>query len=381
MSGALSTFNPNLFSPLIPTTQPTAAPLPPVSPTVTPSPLASAAQAQAIRTLENIVRSEDTSPPGAPAPPGSALDAGRGLGQIGGMFGNLAGGPLGGIVGRAIGSGIGNAVAASRAAEIADMFGLSGLVGPAAAAGRGIGNAALSGLAGMVGSMTGVPGLGGFAAKAVGSLDLDYNAREDLENAFDSLMQNLEPDERTAAYTRGFQEALAQEMSPYGSDMDFGHRSGLNPSTAASDYYDSGMAGMDASAADFGGGGYGGPGDNASAGYGGSDNWAKGGYIKPKNYANGGVVALEGGGKIAIGPGGGLDDLIPTSINGRRAAALSDGEFVIPADVVSMFGDGSSNAGARRLYDLVRQVRETKTGRSEQAGPLPVGEILKRSLR
>jgi hypothetical protein len=90
---------------------------------------------------------------------------------------------------------------------------------------------------------------------------------------------------------------------------------------------------------------------------------------------------LQGGGKIAIGPGGGLDDLIPTSINGRRAAALSDGEFVVPADVVSMMGDGSSNAGARRLYDLVRQIRQNKTGTARQASPLPVGEILKRTIK
>ena len=99
-----------------------------------------------------------------------------------------------------------------------------------------------------------------------------------------------------------------------------------------------------------------------------------------REFAEGGLVPLAGGGKIAIGPGGGLDDLIPTSINGRRAAALSDGEFVIPADVVSMMGDGSSNAGARRLYDLVKQIREAKTGTEEQAGPLPVGTILKRTL-
>jgi hypothetical protein len=97
-------------------------------------------------------------------------------------------------------------------------------------------------------------------------------------------------------------------------------------------------------------------------------------------FKAGGLVPLAGGGKIAIGPGGGLDDLIPTSINGRRAAALSDGEFVMPADVVSMMGDGSSNAGARRLYDMVRQIRESKTGTSRQAGPLPVGEILKRTM-
>lgn len=108
-----------------------------------------------------------------------------------------------------------------------------------------------------------------------------------------------------------------------------------------------------------------------------ADGWKTGGIVK---LAEGGLVPLAGGGKVAVGPGGGLDDLIPTSINGRRAAALSDGEFVIPADVVSMMGDGSSNAGARRLYDLVRQVRDNKTGTTRQAGPLPVGDILKRSL-
>lgn len=100
-----------------------------------------------------------------------------------------------------------------------------------------------------------------------------------------------------------------------------------------------------------------------------------------ESYARGGIIPLPGGGKIAKGPGGGLDDLIPTSIDGRRAAALSDGEFVIPADVVSMMGDGSSNAGSKRLYDLVRQVRQAKTGTSRQAGPLQVGKILERTMR
>lgn len=97
-----------------------------------------------------------------------------------------------------------------------------------------------------------------------------------------------------------------------------------------------------------------------------------------QKYASGGVIALEGGGKVAQGPGGGLDDLIPTSIDGQRAAALSDGEFVIPADVVSMMGDGSSHAGSRRLYDLVKQIRENKTGTEEQATALPFKTILER---
>lgn len=98
-------------------------------------------------------------------------------------------------------------------------------------------------------------------------------------------------------------------------------------------------------------------------------------------FAGGGLIPLVGGGKIATGPGGGLDDLIPTTIDGKRAAALSDGEFVIPADVVSMMGDGSSNAGAKRLYDLVRQIRHAKTGTEKQAGPLPVGKILERTMK
>jgi hypothetical protein len=132
---------------------------------------------------------------------------------------------------------------------------------------------------------------------------------------------------------------------------------------------DSGSPGGEASESggDMGGGASGDSGDG----------YKEGGLVQ---FAEGGLVPLAGGGKIAIGPGGGLDDLIPTSINGRRAAALSDGEFVIPADVVSMLGDGSSNAGARRLYDLMRQIRDAKTGTTRQAGPLPVGEILKRSL-
>jgi hypothetical protein len=120
--------------------------------------------------------------------------------------------------------------------------------------------------------------------------------------------------------------------------------------------------------------------DGYDGGFGATDSSADGGYGGESQFKAGGLVPLAGGGKIAIGPGGGLDDLIPTSINGRRAAALSDGEFVIPADVVSMMGDGSSNAGARRFYDLVRQIRDAKTGTTRQAGPLPTGEILKRTM-
>jgi hypothetical protein len=137
-------------------------------------------------------------------------------------------------------------------------------------------------------------------------------------------------------------------------------------------------AGFGPESAGYGGGDFGAPSSEASTSGGDMGGGAPG--DSGDGYKQGGLVELQGGGKVAVGPGGGLDDLIPTSIEGRRAAALSDGEFVIPADVVSMMGDGSSNAGARRLYDLVRQVRDTKTGTTRQAGPLPVGDILKRSM-
>lgn len=152
--------------------------------------------------------------------------------------------------------------------------------------------------------------------------------------------------------------------------------------------------------ADGGGGGYGtndsvGTGSSTDAGgtpgasggsgaaSGGGPGAADGGASSDSsdNWASGGLIPFAEGGHIVQGPGGGLDDLIPTTINGRRAAALSDGEFVIPADVVSMMGDGSTNAGAKRLYDFMQTIRQHKTGTAEQAGPLPIGDILKRSMR
>lgn len=373
MSGAYSTFNLNSFPEFRPEGIPSGPPPVYTSGPATISPLASAAQRSALDSLIQIAG--DGSPAGSPAAPGSALDAGRGLGQIGGMVGSLAGGPLGSVAGRALGSGIGGMAAAGRAQEISDMFGLGQMTSPASAFGQNVANAALSGLAGIggnvLGGMTGVPGLGSLAGRAVSGFTSDYDARGQLEAAFNDMISsqfNDEPDEMTGALTRGFWGQVDQPMSGVGSDLDFGSGYDFSSAPPSMDYYDSGMSGMGGETAS-GSGGYGGPGDNASAGYGGDN-----------NYAGGGVVQLEGGGKVAVGPGGGLDDLIPTSINGRRAAALSDGEFVIPADVVSMFGDGSSNAGARRLYDLVRQVRNNKTGSTEQAGPLPVGDILKRAL-
>jgi hypothetical protein len=71
------------------------------------------------------------------------------------------------------------------------------------------------------------------------------------------------------------------------------------------------------------------------------------------------------GGRIT-GAGGGMDDLIPGTIEGRQQVRLADGEFVIPSDVVSGLGDGSTDQGVRRLHEMMNSVRKQRTGKTAQ---------------
>jgi hypothetical protein len=66
------------------------------------------------------------------------------------------------------------------------------------------------------------------------------------------------------------------------------------------------------------------------------------------------------------GPGDGMSDSIPASIGGKRPARLATEEFVVPADVVSHLGNGSSDAGAKQLYAMMDKVRKARTGRKSQ---------------
>jgi hypothetical protein len=87
------------------------------------------------------------------------------------------------------------------------------------------------------------------------------------------------------------------------------------------------------------------------------------------NMAHGGIANLGGysdGGRMLRGPGDGMSDSIPASISGRRPARLADGEFVVPADVVSHLGNGSTDAGAKQLYAMMDKVRQARTGRKAQ---------------
>jgi hypothetical protein len=87
------------------------------------------------------------------------------------------------------------------------------------------------------------------------------------------------------------------------------------------------------------------------------------------NMASGGISDLgsySDGGRMLRGPGDGMSDSIPASIAGKRPARLATEEFVIPADVVSHLGNGSSDAGAKQLYAMMERVRKARTGRKSQ---------------
>jgi len=70
----------------------------------------------------------------------------------------------------------------------------------------------------------------------------------------------------------------------------------------------------------------------------------------------------------------GMADMIPASINGSQPAALSDGEFIIPADVVSAIGGGNSNAGAKQFYNMMDRVRQQAYGRKSQIKPVDLNK-------
>ena len=85
--------------------------------------------------------------------------------------------------------------------------------------------------------------------------------------------------------------------------------------------------------------------------------------------ASGGIANLGGysdGGRLLKGPGDGMSDNIPANISGKQPARLADGEFVVPADVVSGLGNGSTDAGAKQLYKMLDKVRSARTGTKKQ---------------
>jgi len=98
-------------------------------------------------------------------------------------------------------------------------------------------------------------------------------------------------------------------------------------------------------------------------------------YFSPTTYtakaAEGGLMGLAGGGmsnlggysdggRLLRGPGDGVSDSIPATIGGKQPARLAEGEFVVPARIVSELGNGSTNAGAKKLYAMMDRVQKKR---------------------
>tara|TARA_R110000782_G_scaffold27399_1_gene69406 strand:+ start:534 stop:1880 length:1347 start_codon:yes stop_codon:yes gene_type:complete len=88
--------------------------------------------------------------------------------------------------------------------------------------------------------------------------------------------------------------------------------------------------------------------------------------VPGSRMSGGGLAALGGKGMYLGGSTDGMADNIPASINGSEPARLSDGEFVIPADVVSHLGNGNSDAGAHQLHGMMDRIRKARTGNTKQ---------------
>jgi len=95
--------------------------------------------------------------------------------------------------------------------------------------------------------------------------------------------------------------------------------------------------------------------------------------------AGGGIGSLDmTQGRYLGGTTDGMADKIPAHIDRKRPAALSDGEFVIPADVVSHLGNGNSSAGAKRLYEMMDRIRHARTGNPRQGKQINPNKFLPR---
>ena len=91
---------------------------------------------------------------------------------------------------------------------------------------------------------------------------------------------------------------------------------------------------------------------------------AQGGLMNSGGITN--LGSYSDGGRLLKGPGDGMSDHIPATIGDKQPARLAEGEFVVPADVVSHLGNGSTDAGAKQLYKMMDNIRRARTGNPKQ---------------
>ena len=95
----------------------------------------------------------------------------------------------------------------------------------------------------------------------------------------------------------------------------------------------------------------------------------------PAKFNQGGIIGFKEG-RYLDGDTDGMADEKPAMIDGEEPALLSDGEFVIPADVVSHLGNGNSDAGAKVLEEMMARVRKARTGSEEQGAQIDPNDFI-----
>lgn len=122
-----------------------------------------------------------------------------------------------------------------------------------------------------------------------------------------------------------------------------------------------GINAMDAMSDAAGGGGFTGADSNGGFGPSTSGELAQGGLAALAGGGQSHLGDYSDGGRLLRGPGDGVSDSIPASIGGKRPARLADGEFVVPARIVSELGNGSTEAGARKLYEMMARIQKARS--------------------
>jgi hypothetical protein len=204
---------------------------------------------------------------------------------------------------------------------------------------------------------------------------VDNVQQQGLPDEFGESPKNEAP-ELTPKEAEQLREIIQEEeFNPYGGSTDIGAGGGEF----------GGYGGGEFGGGEFGGGGgkYLDQFDDMLAANGGLMGYARGGsarpffsketgkfsYKPPQVYANGGYAlgglgSLGGysdGGRLLKGPGDGVSDSIPASIGSKKQPArLADGEFVVPARIVSELGNGSTEAGARKLYAMMDRIQKAR---------------------
>ena len=229
--------------------------------------------------------------------------------------------------------------------------------GPGPGGGYGIPGATM--VDGISGKTTGLASFANSAAATLGNMG--------LRGISDAIARNVDPN-------FSHEGRAGRGASDSGTDPNTGNtgtstntgETGMNTGTSGGSPAQAGDIGNPGGPAGGGDGG-GGQGGENGGGQGDAGPQANGGVVG--RFARGGLGSLGGysdGGRLLRGPGDGVSDSIPATIGrAKKPARLADGEFVVPARIVSELGNGSTEAGARKLYAMLARIQ---AGRAKSMG-------------